>query len=428
MTAELVLILALVLANGVFSGAEIAVLSIRKSRLRQLVEEGSVRAKNVARLLDRPESFLATVQVGITVVGATAAAFGGASIASRLSPHLARIPWIESRAEPVSLGIVVVAVSFLSLVLGELVPKSLALKFGERYALLLAGPLLFLSSVARPLVFILTASSNLLLRPFGDRTTFTESRLSAEELRQLVREAGKLGTLDSRAGEIAARAIEFDELEARDVMVPRDRIIAVSKTATREQLTSVLLEGRHSRMPVFENDLDHVVGYVAADDLLTDVLSGAELDLEKRVRPVPFLAESKSASAVLHVLQQEKTRIAIVVDEFGGVSGLITFDDLVNEVLGELGDGTRTPSAFLKDPDGSFLVKGSARLHTLERSLDLSFPDGDYSTIAGLCIAEAGRIPARGEVVTLADGMRLEVVDASPRVVRSIRIHPAKAA
>lgn len=425
MATELILILALVIANGVFSGAEIAVLSIRKSRLHQLVDGGSARAKNVQRLLDRPERFLATVQIGITVVGATAAAFGGASIADRLSPLLARVSWLETRAEPVALAIVVVAVSFLSLVLGELVPKSLALKFGERYALLMAGPLLFLSSVARPLVFVLTAASNIVLRPFGDSTTFTESRLSAEELRQLVREAGKLGTLDSRATEIAARAIEFDELEARDVMIPRDRIVAVSKDATREDLTKILLENRHSRMPVYEKDLDHIAGYVAADDLLMDVLAGDALDLAKRVRPVPFLAEAKPASAVLQALQQEKTRLAMVVDEYGGVAGLVTFDDLVNEVLGELGDGTRVPPpAFVREPDGSVVVKGLTRLHTLERSLGLSFPDGDYSTIAGLCIAIAGKIPATGETVAVPGGMRLEIVDASPRVVRSVRIHP----
>lgn len=425
MGTELVLILVLVLANGFFSGAEIAILSMRKTRVQELAGEGSSRARNVERLRDKPESFLATVQIGITVVGATAAAFGGASLAARLVPVLDRISWLAERSEQVALAIVVVAVSFLSLVLGELVPKSLALKFGERYALLVAGPLLFLSSVARPLVWILTTSSNVILRPFGDKTTFTEARLSADELRQLVEEAAKAGTLDSRAGEIASRAIDFDELQARDVMVPRDRIVAVSKNATREELTRTLLEGRHSRMPVYGRNLDDISGYVAADDLLTDVLAGEEPNIAKRLRPVPFLPEVKAASAVLQRLQQEKTRLAIVVNEFGGVTGLVTLDDLVEELIGEIYSESTSPSSlFQREPDGAIVTKGSSRLHELERALSLTFPEGDYSTIAGLCLHIAGRIPGAGERFSLPDGMVLEVVEATPRVVRVVRIRP----
>ena len=427
MGTELAIILALVLANGFFSGAEIAVISLRRSRIQHLIEEGSVRARGVRRLREQPERFLATVQIGITVVGATAAAFGGASIADRLAPDLARIAWIGDRAEEVALAIVVLGVSYFSLVLGELVPKSLALKFGERYALTVAGPLLFLSSIARPLVWLLTGSSNLLLRPFGDRTTFTEARMSPEELQHILQEAGRAGTLDVRASEIASRAIEFGELTAYDVMVPRDRMIALPKDATREQLTRILLDNRHSRMPVYERNLDHIVGYIATDDILSDVLSGADPVVEKRLRPVPFVPEVEPAIAVLQRLQRARTRLAMVVDEHGGIAGLVTIDDVVEELVGEIFSEHEKPEElFRKDTNGAVLVKGYTPLRALEPVLGIEFPEGDYSTLAGLVLARAGRIPAVGETFTLDDGTSLEVVEATPRLVRSVRVCPRK--
>ena len=204
----------LVLANGFFAGAEIAIVALRKTRLQQLVEEGHSSARAVLALRDEPERFLATVQIGVTVIGATAAAFGGTTIATRIAPLLGRVAWLAPHAEGVALAIVVALVSFLSLVLGELVPKSVALRASERFALLAGRPLLGLSWLASPLVRLLTGASNAVLAPFGDRTTFTEARLSAEELSQLVEEATRTGALDPKAGEIASRAIDFAGLRA----------------------------------------------------------------------------------------------------------------------------------------------------------------------------------------------------------------------
>ncbi|MGQ0507059.1 MAG: hemolysin family protein [Myxococcaceae bacterium] len=212
-------ILALILVNGILAGSEIAVVSLRRTRLKELAEGGRRAARAVQKLREQPERFLATVQIGITVVGSTAGAFGGASFAQDLEPLLARVPGLAPHAEAVALIMVISLVSYLSLVLGELVPKSLALRSAEGYALLVGRPLLALSSLARPLVWFLTASSNALLRIFGDRTNFIESRLSPEELQQLVGEAsGKGGTLHPAAGKIATRALELGDLVAADVM------------------------------------------------------------------------------------------------------------------------------------------------------------------------------------------------------------------
>jgi len=423
-------ILALVAANGIFAGAEIAIIALRKTRLAQLVEEGRASARAVARLRDQPERFLATVQIGITIVGATAAAFGGASVARRVAPLVARVPPLERWSDQIALAVVVAAVSFLSLVLGELVPKSIALRASERYALLVARPLLGLSTVARPIVWLLTHASNLVLRPLGDRTTFTESRLSVEELEQLVDEAGKAGALDAPTAEIASRALAFRDLTAADVMVPRSRVVALPREASPEELKRLLLEEGRSRMPVYDGTLDDIVGYVMAKDLAAMAWERHLIVLDDLLRPAHFVPTSARAVQVLRDMQRRRTQLAVVVDEHGGAAGLLTLEDLVEELVGEiLGEQEQPEALFQREPGGSALVRGDAPLREVNRALELDLPEGEgYSTVAGLCIVLAGAVPQRGARLRAPDGTEVEVVDASPRVVRLVRLRPAAAA
>src|SRR5262245_23506366 len=314
---ELFIILALIVANGVFAGAEIAIVSLRHTRLQQLVEADRVGAKTIERLRAEPERFFATVQVGITVVTTTAAAFGGARMAQHLEPMLRPLPVIGRDADGVALAIVVVVVSFLSLVLGELVPKSLALRRGERYALLMAKPIAALSRVARPIVWLLTATSNLVLRPFSDRTNFAESRISKEELEQMVDEAAKTGAIHEHASELASRALEFDRLKLSDVMLPRARIDALPLRATMDQIRRFLLEERRSRIPVYDRSLDDIVGYVSAKDIVSLAWDGGPVVLTDLLRSVKFFPETVTAIEVLRFMQREQQRISIAVDEHG---------------------------------------------------------------------------------------------------------------
>jgi putative hemolysin len=423
---EIAVIVALVIANGVFSGAEIAIISLRKTRLAQLVEEGRGSARAVKRLRDDPERFLATVQVGITIVGSTAAAFGGAALAHQLAPYLARVPVLRDHADPVALALVIVIVSFLSLVLGELVPKSIGLRAAERYALLMGRPLLALSTLARPVVWLLTAASNAVLRPFGDRTTFTEARLSVEELEQLVDEAGKAGALDAPTAEIASRALAFRDLTASDVMVPRSRIVALPRTAGPDELKRRLLEEGRSRMPVYDGTLDEIVGYVVAKDLAAMAWERQLLVLHDLIRPVLFVPESARAVHVLRELQRRRTQLAIVVDEHGGVAGLLTLEDLVEELVGEIvGEREQPEALYQPEPGGTALVRGDAPIREVNRALDLDLPEGEgFTTIAGLCIALAGALPERGTRLRAPDGTQIEVLEAAPRVVRVVRLWP----
>lgn len=422
---ELLVLLALIGANALFAAAEIATVAVRRTRLAALVEAGRGSARAVQRLRDQPERFLATVQIGITVVSAAAAAFGGASVAARIRPAVARAGPLAPWADEIALGLVVALVSFLSIVLGELVPKSLAMRSPEPIALAAGRPLLALSGFARPLVWVLTATSNLILRPFGDRTTFTESRLSPEELEQLVEEAGKSGELDPSTAEIAARALAFRELRASDVMIPRSRIVALPIDASQEELRRVLLEEGHARMPVHDGTLDGIRGYVMAKDFAALAWERELILLPDLLRPVLFVPETAPAVRVLREMQARRTQLAIVVDEHGGVAGLLTLEDLVEELVGEVFSEWEQPEPLVRrEPSGTPIVRGDTPIRDVNRELGIDLPEGDdYTTVAGLCVALAGAVPERGARVDAGGGVVLEVEDATPRAVRSVRIH-----
>jgi putative hemolysin len=280
MGSSLLIVVGLLMANGLFAGAEIAVLSVRATRLREFIRRRDRRAFAVKSLRDTPERFLATVQIAMTTIGTTAAAIGGAQLEQQLEPVLAAV----GLGRAASLAAVIVLVTFLELVIGELVPKSLALRYSDRYSFFVARPLVALSQLMRPLVWLLTLVSNAFLRLFGDRTTFTEARLSKDELQQLVEEAAKTGSVDPRASEIASRALGFGEVTVAEVMVPRTRVVALRRGAPPEEVQRVILEQGHSRMPVYDGSIDNIVGYVVARDVLALAWECSRTSCARRTR------------------------------------------------------------------------------------------------------------------------------------------------
>lgn len=420
--SDFLIVFAFLLANGLFAGAEIAVLSVRKTRLREFIRRRDKRALAVKSLRDHPERFLATVQIAITTVGTAAAAFGGAQLKESMLPTFHSIGLGENAA----LVTVIVLIVFLELVVGELVPKSLALRYSDRYSFFVGRPLLFLAWLTRPLVWLLTVASNLVLRFFGDKTTFTEARLSRDELQQLVEEAAKTGSVDPRASEIASRALGFGEVTVAEVMVPRTRVVAIRRGAPPEEVQRVILEEGHSRMPVYDGTIDNIIGYVVARDVLALAWQKGLVVLEDILRPPHKVPEGTRALDLLREMQRQRTQMSVVVDENGGLSGLVTTEDLIEELVGDIMSEDDVPEQFFtREPSGTILVQGWAAVRKVNRDLHLDLPVGkDRTTIAGLCMSLAQAIPQAGEKLTTDNGTVLEVIEASPRRVRRVRIHP----
>jgi putative hemolysin len=424
MLLELGMILLLVAVNGLFAGAEIAIVGVDRLRLRQLVEEKRRGARVLEALRAKPERFLATVQIVITVAGAAAGAFGGATFAKDLEPLL--VPQLGEHAELASFGLVVTLISYLSLVFGELVPKSLALRHAERYALLTAPVLSWIASAAQPLVWLLTKSSNWFLGPVGDSTTFAEGRLSPAQLRELVDEATEAGELDERVGEITSRALAFAKLTVAQIMTPRTRMVAIDRRASFDELQSIVLEHSHSRLPVYSGNLDAITGYLLCKDLLPVAWDGRLIVLEDVIRPPYFVTKTLPAIELLEEMRQRHQQLAIVLDEHGGTAGMVTLDDLVDELTGEVLSELQQAKPVTMHPqqDGSFLVKGAVPLHEVNRELGLQLAGGGQTTLGGLCAFLAGGMPAEGALLEANDGTRLRVETVSQRVVDSVRILP----
>lgn len=418
---ELLVILSLTLVNAFFAGAEIAIVAVRRTRLRELADEGHGGAVVALRLRENPERFLATVQVGITVAGVTAAAFGGAVLEQPISTIL-RTLGLGHAADEIAFALVVVVISALSIVVGELVPKSLALRHSERVALGVSRPLLLLSQVARPIVWFLTAASNLVLRPFRDRTTFTETRLSPEELQQLVEEAAAAGTMNKEAGEIASRAIDLGNLKAFSMMVPRPEIAWLSLNAPRDDVERSLKEKPHARYPVLDAS-QQPVGYVLAREVYAQLLTQS-FDLRSLVREVPMFPETATAVLVLRSLQRARSEIGLLFEESGSTAGLVSIETLAEELFGEIvAEHEKARPSFAPAPDGSVLVRGETPLHEVNRELGLELPiDSTASTMGGLVVATHGAFPRPGTNLVLPGAIRAEVVETSGRRVSSVRL------
>ncbi|HEY6173267.1 MAG TPA: hemolysin family protein [Kofleriaceae bacterium] len=422
MGSSFLIVFGLLVANGLFAGAEIAVLSVRGTRLKEFIRRRDRRALAVKSLRDKPERFLATVQIIMTTIGTAAAAFGGAQLEQELEPVFHEI----GLGRLASLAAVILIVTILEVVIGELVPKSLALRYSDRYSFFVARPLVALSQLMRPPVWFLLQLSNAFLRLFGDRTTFTETRLSRAELQELVEEAAKAGSVDPRASEIASRALGFGEVTVAEVMVPRTRVIALRRGAPPEEVQRVILEQGHSRMPVYDGSIDNIVGYVVARDVLALAWEHGLIVLEDILRPPHQVPESTRALDLLREMQRRRTQMALVIDDHGGLSGLVTTEDLIEELVGDIMSEDDVPEQFFtREPAGTILVQGWAAVRKVNRDLHLDLPVGkDRTTIAGLCMALAQAIPQAGEKLTTDNGTVLEVVEASPRRVRRVRIHP----
>lgn len=409
----------LILANGFFAAAEIAVIASRRGRLRQLADEGSRGALAALELAENPNRFLPTVQVGITLVSTLAAAFGGAHLAQILAERLqdAPWPWIVEHRSGVGLGVVVLAISFCSLVLGELVPKRLALRHAERLACLVARPMRALEALATPAVRVMGWATSAVMLLFGGDEPGSEQGVSLEDIQHLIKAGKDEGVLEAAEQTIALEALQLGERTVRDIMRPRIEMEALDvATPSAEVIGTVAMSG-FSRLPVYEGDLDHIIGFVHFKDLFRQHYLGWPLELRKMLKPALFVPETLPLDRLLERFQQQGTQLAVVLDEFGGTEGVVTLEDVVSELVGEIRDTDRQDrrQAIVRRDDQSWLVDGRVNIDELFEETEIKPPpDADeprsYSTVAGLVLDLLGRIPAVGEIATW-DSLTLEVVD-----------------
>ncbi|HEY7713728.1 MAG TPA: hemolysin family protein [Candidatus Binatia bacterium] len=429
---EAALIFLLILANAFFAASEIAVIAMRKSRIDALVEKGVKGAAVIARLKNDPDRFLATVQIGVTLVASLASAIGGAAAVAYLEPQIASVPvpFIARWSEAIALLIVVVPIAYLSLVIGELVPKSLALRYSEPIACFVSRPIELLARVSAPLVKGLTKSSNVVLRLFGGKDVEGASFISVDEVKSLIREGAAKGIFNETEQELIHSVFEFADTPVKAVMIPRTEIHAIEAHTSLAEAAKSFVESGFSRIPVYDGELDKVIGILYNKDVFKALQENSDFRIRDHLHPAFFVPSSLPISELLKQLQRRHLAMALVVNEFGEVEGLATLEDLVEEIVGEIRDEydreERGPVERL--PDGSMVIKGSALLKDLKTDFALPFEESsEYHTLAGFMLAKLKRIPRGGEWVE-DNGYKLTIVDMEGRRILKIKLEQRAAA
>ena len=416
MFLDFLLIFILILANGFFASAEIAVVSARETRLQTRSNAGDARAAKVLHLQRKPGEFLATVQIGITLVGTLASAVGGVEAVRWLGPQLSKIPALVPYADQAALAIVVITLSYASLLLGELVPKRLAIRNPERWAMSVAGFFENLSRLAAWPVRFLLVSANLLMGPFGNPTPDDETT-SSEEIELLVRRGTVQGVFQPVQESMITRVIDYVDRATRDVMTPRTEIIALEAETPSEVALQNAKHSGFSRFPVYQENIDQILGYVHVKDL---IWAAPETPLKKIARQVVFIPEGGTLPQAFTLLTRSSRHMGIVLDEFGGTGGLITLEDLLEEIVGEIED-EHSPVAEvpIREQQGQWYISGGTSIADIGNLLGISFkPEGVYVTLAGFIMTELGRIPDEGDQLikfgytfTVNTKDRLRIVD-----------------
>jgi putative hemolysin len=428
MLIEVIAILALVLANGIFSGAEMAIVASRRGRLRSMADAGDAAARTALDLASNPDRFLPTVQVGVTLVGTLAAAYGGERLVDSLCAWLtATWPALAGVARPMALAAFVLALSFVTLVIGELVPKRLALRNAESFARIAAPMVQWLSRLAAPLVWGLNLGTSAVLFLVGARGKH-EPTVSVDDIEQLL-EAGRAeGVLEAVEQAVAVGALRLGERTVRDVMRPRIEIDALDVDTPSDEIIGAIAMAGYSRLPVYDGSLDRILGYVATQDVMRTSWMGWPLELRKMMRRAAFVPETMPLDRLLELFRKERTPFAIVLDEYGGTDGLVTLDDVLSELVGEIHDDRRhdAPAEFVERADGSWLVEGGTAVERLAARFGVELETGprEYETASGLVLAELERLPTAGDSITWK-GLVIEVVDMDGRRIDKLLVRRA---
>jgi putative hemolysin len=420
---EIALIVVAILANGYFSGSEIAVVSSRMSRLAALRDAGHPGASSALRLKEAPDAFLATIQIAITSVGTLASAVGGAAAVEALTPRLAGLPLPGAAqwAGALALAAVVILITYMSLVIGELVPKALAVRQPERFACFVARPVEFLSKASNSLVRLLTMSTNFVLLVLGQSRTVEPPPVSEDDVRYLVREGAARGVFQREEAALVHRVFEFTDTTVREIMIPRPRILGLEVATPPAEVLARLAQIGKSRVPVYRDSVEHTTGVITLKEVVAAVARGETLDLARLATPALFVPEMLLVSRLLEEFRRTGREIAMVVDEYGSVVGAVTLEDVLAEIVaGPPGEGDSVGmTGVTRLPDGSYLLDGLVSAEDARIGLGVPIPEsGDYQTVAGFILVRLAAVPTPGVSVALP-GWWLTVVDMEgPRIAK----------
>ena len=421
---SLLVLFLLILINGVLALSELAVVSSRQIRLTQRAESGDAGAKVALQLGQEPTRFLSTVQIGITLVGILAGAFGGSAIADDLSGALQDAGLSEGLADTLGVGVVVIAITFMSLVFGEIVPKRIAMHSPERIASLVARPMLLLSKAAAPLVFVLSATTGAVLRLIG-LGGMRQENITEEEIRLMIGMSAESGSVAEAEAELLDRVFHFGDRHVHEVMTPRTEAVVIPDDAKVQDFYTVYLSAPHSRFPVYDDNPDKITGILGIKDVLA-ALSRQEVTDESPIkplaRPAHFVPETKLIGELFREMQAAGIQMAIAVDEWGGTAGIVTLEQLLEEMVGQVHDELRPAELEITTIDERTIeVDGSLSVEEARDELGLDIPEGPYDTIAGYVLSQLGHIPTVGESVSI-DHHRIAVAEMRGLKVELLRI------
>jgi len=414
---ELLLIVLLLVFNGVFAMAEIAIVSAKKARMLERAEKGSAGARLALKLAENPERFLSTVQIGITLVGVLAGAFGGASLAGYVTPWLKEVPFLAEHAEEVAFGLVVAFITYLSLIIGELVPKSLALRNAEGIACLMAGPMDWLSRAASPLVWLLELSTRTLMRLFGKSPA--QSGPTTAEVEVLLREGLITGNVRHEESELVEGVFDLRELKAEEIMRPKPKLVFLHVDDSAASVAEELGEGvRQVVFPVYGETRDHVEGMVSLRALFLSVAAGSTQKVSELMREPVFVSDNQPALTLLEELRKASHHAAMVTDEFGIVRGMVTIEDLAEEVVGDLKTNrpdTSSPLQVRETSPGMWMADGMTEIDAINAAITgfeavANAEDDAFQTLAGFIMQHLERLPREGEKFTVG-GFEIEIID-----------------
>jgi putative hemolysin len=424
---ELAIVLLLIVLNGLLAMSELAIVSARSSRLEQRARNGSTGARIALELAQDPNKFLSTVQIGITLIGIINGAYGGATLSGPFAGLLARIPALETYAEEISAIVVVLFITYLSLIIGELVPKQLALQRAETFAAAMAPSMKLLAKVSAPIVWFLSVSSDFVLRLLRAEHS-DEPAVTEEEVKILLRQATDAGIFERAEQEMVAGVFDIGDRTAGELMTPRHQMVFLDITQPEEVNVQRMAEADHSAFPVCDGSTDNVIGIVTSRSLWRRHLRGEPTSIRDAMQPALFVPEIAPVLSIVEQMRDRRTTMAIVIDEYGGVEGILTFNDIFGDVVDEIGAEERDEIKGAKRrADGTWLLDGGFAAHEFRELFDTKELEGEeegrFETIGGFLMDQLGRIPEAGESVEIP-GYRIEVMDMDGNRIDKVLITP----